>query len=178
MQPMLVPHPANPSDAISQIMANAKRRRDMLSLSFRTLGRRDEVRWPDRLPSGFSDGLWQHSCFEGFVAIEGDSSYVELNMTSSRRWAAYRFDDYRAGMRRAEATPHSPFTWMGFDTTLLIQWRIPELPQDRVWQVGLSAVIETVDDTKNYFALAHPPGNPDFHNRDCFTLQVPPPDRP
>ncbi|OYY89652.1 MAG: hypothetical protein B7Y45_11015 [Sphingomonas sp. 28-66-16] len=112
------------------------------------------------------------------MAIDGDPGYFELNMTSSRRWAAYRFDDYRAGMRRAEAVPHSPFIWTGFDTTLLIQWRLPELPQDRAWQVALSAVIETLDGRKNYFALAHPPGNPDFHNRDCFTLRLPPPEQP
>lgn len=175
----LIPHPANPSDAISEIMAIAQRRGDgLLSLSYRTRGERERVKWPPPLPSGFSDELWRHSCFEAFVGVAGRPDYIELNMTSSRRWAAYRFDQYRAGMRRAAAQPRAPFRWMAFDTTLLIQWHIPELPNQADWQLGLSAVIETLDGAKNYFALAHATGNPDFHNRDCFIATLPPPTRP
>ncbi len=39
-------------------------------------------------------------------------------------------------------------------------------------RLGLSAVIEQTDGTKSYWALAHPPGKPDFHHRDCFAHQL------
>ncbi len=45
------------------------------------------------------------------------------------------------------------------------------------WQVGLAAVIEDRRGRLSYWALAHPPGEPDFHHRDCFALELPPPER-
>ncbi len=41
--------------------------------------------------------------------------------------------------------------------------------------LGLSAVIQEVDGTKSYWALAHAPGPPDFHNPDCFIATLPAP---
>jgi len=52
------------------------------------------------------------------------------------------------------------------------------LDADRHWRMGVSAVIEEVDGTKSYWALAHAPGPPDFHNPDCFIATLPAPDRP
>jgi hypothetical protein len=42
--------------------------------------------------------------------------------------------------------------------------------------IGLTAVVEEVDGTKSYWALAHAPGPPDFHNADCFTARLPAPE--
>ena len=44
--------------------------------------------------------------------------------------------------------------------------------------IGLSAVIEEEGGRKSYWALAHPPGPPDFHHPDCFTLELAAPKRP
>jgi len=41
------------------------------------------------------------------------------------------------------------------------------------FHIGLAAVIEELDGTKSYWALAHPPGAPDFHHADCFALTLP-----
>ena len=41
-------------------------------------------------------------------------------------------------------------------------------------RAGLSAVIEEADGTKSYWALAHPPGKPDFHRAEGFALELPP----
>ena len=41
-------------------------------------------------------------------------------------------------------------------------------------RIGVSAVIEEVDGTKSYWALAHAPGPPDFHNPACFAHHLPP----
>ena len=40
--------------------------------------------------------------------------------------------------------------------------------------IALAAVIEEVGGHKSYWALAHPDGPPDFHNRDCFIAHLPP----
>jgi hypothetical protein len=38
--------------------------------------------------------------------------------------------------------------------------------------LGLSVVVEEVDGGMSYWALAHPPGRPDFHHRAGFALEV------
>lgn len=174
----LVPHPANPSDAITDVMAIAHRHSFGISLAFRAMGRRDDVRWPMQLPIGFSDELWKHTCFEAFVGMPGEPGYVEINLSPSRRWAAYQFDGYRQGMRRAAGAPHWYLLSYQFNTTVMAGFSLPELDPGQDWDIGLSAVIETLDGSRNYYALGHPPGNPDFHNRDCFTLRLPAPPRP
>jgi hypothetical protein len=39
-------------------------------------------------------------------------------------------------------------------------------------RVGLSAVIEEINGHRSYWALAHPPGNADFHHSNCFALEL------
>lgn len=169
----LIPHPANASTAITEILAIARRRGSRVSFAFRPLGDRAQIRWPVPLPMGFSDELWRHSCFEAFIGGVGDPAYVELNMATSRRWAAYRFDGYRAGMRVADAAAERVRWLPAANATLRASFDVPGLPADRDWQLGLSAVIELIDGTRHYFALSHGPGNPDFHDRDCWTAVLP-----
>jgi hypothetical protein len=45
-------------------------------------------------------------------------------------------------------------------------------------RLGLSAVIEESNGVLSYWALKHPPGNPDFHHPDAFVLEVNPPPQP
>jgi hypothetical protein len=47
-----------------------------------------------------------------------------------------------------------------------------QIPRSDHQPIALSAVIETRDGAKSYWALAHPPGKPDFHHADCFIGQL------
>src|SRR3979490_1310679 len=47
-------------------------------------------------------GLWQHTCFEAFLAAPGVAGYYEFNFTPTLDWAAYQFTDYRDGMTPAD----------------------------------------------------------------------------
>jgi hypothetical protein len=51
------------------------------------------------------DGLWQRTCFELFLRRPDESGYCEFNFSPSGEWAAYRFDDYRAGMSQLPVKP-------------------------------------------------------------------------
>lgn len=56
-----------------------------------------------------------------------------------------------------------------------------ELPSgelDSVAVIALSAVIEETGGHKSYWALAHPPGQPDFHHPTCFAATLPAPSEP
>jgi hypothetical protein len=123
-----------------------------------------------------TDELWRHMCFEMFVRAGEGSDYVEINLSPDRRWAAYRFDAYRAGMADLRIPPPSivPNQEIGPSAiSARIELGPAMLPTDVPWRIGLSAVIEERDGTKSYWALSHPPGAPDFHHPDCFALRIP-----
>ncbi|HSG34315.1 MAG TPA: DOMON-like domain-containing protein, partial [Sphingomonadaceae bacterium] len=125
---------------------------------------------------GRADGLWQTTCFEAFLMPEGGLAYVELNLSPSERWAAYDFDDYRAGMREREF-PREPDCTMRIGSSFAIfdaaipASGLPGVPCG----LGLSAVIEEEGGVLSYWALAHPEGKPDFHHPACFAATLPAP---
>ncbi len=141
-------------------------------MEFRLEGALDGVRLPLPAPSQRASGLWQHTCLEFFWQTDGGESYQEFNLAPSGQWAAYVFDSYREGMRDAEvgaiavASGHNVSNGQG---TLELKASIAaELGAPA--KAGLSAVIELTDGTLQYWALAFPPGKPDFHAAVCRPL--------
>jgi hypothetical protein len=127
-----------------------------------------------------TDGLWEHTCCEAFIAFEG--GYCEFNLSPSGDWAFYRFTGYRAGATDPEIVPpvvqahrHGDLWQLQAHIDLS---GLPFLRHDRPWRMGLSAVMETKDGEKTYWALAHPSDKPDFHHPDSFALVLPAPELP
>jgi hypothetical protein len=171
----LIPHPAPRSAAVCGIEVEIDRRPSgSLALRYVVTGAIDAIAWPAPAAPSRSDGLWRRTCFEMFAREEGAAAYRELNFAPSPQWAAYRFDDYRAGMR--EAAVEAPGIETGRDGERFeIDVRVAlDLPEAATWLIGLSAVIEEKDGGKSWWALAFPPGEPDFHHQDCFALRLPP----
>lgn len=164
----LKPHPASPESPIDTLTVLFERDGLALWLRFVAEGQMPEVVWPGPTEPGRADDLWRHSCFEAFV--QADDGYVEFNLSPSGQWATYRFDSPRQGMRNAVevATPGGlDLAW----DMLALETRI-ELPNGAI-RLGLSAVIEAVDGSFSYWALAHPSDKPDFHHPDSFILDLP-----
>jgi len=178
---VLVPHPDFPSRAIQSISVYVDREAGGgLFLNYHVTGSIEEALWPGGGPpqtAGPTDRLWEHSCFEAFVGRPDEPGYIELNATTSLQWAVYAFDDYRAGMTAIDAA----FSAMVRFRADSLEVRVSILPPDCSYAgelfLGLSAIIEAKDGTKSYWALAHAPGPPDFHNRDCFTARLAAPTR-
>lgn len=125
------------------------------------------------------DGLWQSTCFEAFIRGRGDR-YLELNLSPSTAWAAYAFAFYRGDP--APPPIARPAIAIEQEAGLLRLSAAIDLAavdllegQDR-WKLNLSAVIETIDGARSYWALRHPPEKPDFHHPDCFALELPAPE--
>jgi hypothetical protein len=118
-----------------------------------------------------SDPLWEHSCFEAFIGMTGSDIYTELNFATWGGWAAYGFTSYRSGMGLLTGIDPIVRTEAGADFFRLSA----TLPGkgDQPQRLGLSAVIEETDGARSYWALAHPPGKPDFHHPTCFALELP-----
>jgi len=175
----LEPHPDTPSTAIKSITAAAARTDNgELVIRYVASGDLDAVVIPAPVPySSRIDELWKTTCFEAFVQTDGDPSYAEFNFAPSTAWAAYRFTSYRSHMQPLTLpSPHFDVDLKSgaLEVVVAIDCNPPaELDLDRSWHLGLTAVIEELDGRKSYWALAHAPGKPDFHQRTCFTLELP-----
>lgn len=119
------------------------------------------------------DGLWQTTCFELFVSRPDGEAYFEYNFSPSTEWQIYRFSAHRTG--RAEEMLDRPVITCDFSDrhfALNVEMMLPDGWHDGPYMLGLSAVVEEADGTKSCWALAHPPGKPDFHHKDCFALKL------
>lgn len=174
----LYAHAAHPGTAIHTLVAEVTRPTPQrLQFRFIAAGAAGEVLLPAPAAPARKDELWRTTCFEAFLRPVGSRAYRELNFSPSAEWAAYAFDDYRAGMRDAPVidAPVIELTVEAkrllLDVTLSLD--LPPEPHE----LALSAIIEEKEGTKMFWALAHPPGAPDFHNAACFAADLPPPER-
>jgi hypothetical protein len=179
MRQALIPHPEFRPEADFRIDVDiAPPRSGLLTLHYIVTGDIAALRLPPVSAPLRTDGLWQSTCFEAFVRASPESTYYEFNFAPSTQWAAYRFDGYRSGMTPVNEIDAQHIDVQsndaGFELRVALDLaRLPDLPFNAPWHLGLSAVIEETNGRKSYWALAHPPGKPDFHHSDCFALEVP-----
>jgi hypothetical protein len=107
--------------------------------------------------------------------------YFEFNFSPSSQWATYRFEGYRRGVTSLHPAPPPRVICRRRGNELDADIDIhlgafPELARDalkgREARLAVSAVIENEQGQISYWALAHPPGKPDFHHRDGFALAL------
>ncbi len=172
---VLACHPSGSCPAIVALGAQISQSDDMSwEVEFALVGKPGEIVIPAAAPRVHTDELWRTTCFELFLSRAGDS-YAELNLSPSGAFAAYHFDHYRTGMKPLDLPAPDISIEIG-NERLTMTARLCEdcLPWDGTGRMGISAVVEDKSGCISYWALAHPPGKPDFHHRDCFALMLPP----
>jgi hypothetical protein len=187
MRQLLRLHPDSICSAATRIEVEVVRpRAGSLMFSYVVSGKISELRMPPAMAAAHTDELWRHTCFEAFLRRSAGEGYYEFNFAPSTQWAAYRFDSYRSGMRvvteinapqiDVQSAPKCFTLHAALDLSALLPLSFPsparERGKGRVWRLGLSAVIEETSGRKSYWALAHPPGTPDFHHADCFACVI------
>ncbi len=172
----LTPHPGNQHPPFDIGVRLSLLGSDVLKFDYVVSGPIADLLIPAKADPGRTDNLWQHSCFEAFIAQAGSPAYVEYNFAPSTEWAAYRFTAYREGMAPALDLP-TPHIFVeqhdGSRLTQTVFLDASTLKRAGWGAIAISAVIETRDGAKSYWALRHPPGKPDFHHADCFALKLP-----
>lgn len=162
-------HPDTPCPALRSVAVSARRSADGagLELEYTLAGDIAALRIAAPVPPRRIARLWQHTCLEAFLGLEGSSAYLEVNLAPSGEWAAWTFDGYRTGMR--EAAMPAPRIETRLEPGVLALRAELDLSGQR-WlaaaqagQAGFAAVVELLDGSLSYWALAHPPGRPDFH---------------
>lgn len=167
----LIPYPAASGPPPGRIEVEIDwEGRSWICVVFRAVGFIEGIAFPAG-EAGRRDELWKHTCCEVF-GRRRDGGYAEFNLSPSAAWAAYEFSGYRADVANLNVNgPRITFeeTDGGFELTAVLFW--PEWPH--VEAIGLSAVIETADGVKTYWALNHPSDKPDFHHPESFALKSP-----
>lgn len=174
MDHRLVPHPrgAAPSAELEVVARVELASATLLRFEYRVAGDLARLALPVRQAPRHTDRLWEHTCFEAFVAAASGSRYCELNFSPSTQWAAYAFDGYRRGMQAlALAAPAVTVEQTANELRVTAAVELGGLAATPwPWRVGLTAVVEDSSGRRGYFALRHPRDEPDFHDADGFTV--------
>ncbi len=172
-------HPSTRSATVRAIRVLASRSASAeLQLTFRLDGDIRRISVPSPAAPRIARQLWQHTCFEAFIAMDGQAAYHEFNFAPSGEWAVYAFSGYRNGSLLANEAMRPNIAVRCTDSRLELDSlvRLDSLsaihPLASV-RVGLSAVIEASDGL-SYWALRHPADKPDFHHADGFALMLEP----
>jgi hypothetical protein len=179
----LVPFGSDPAPLGLQLVGQLVRRGDQLGIAYQLMDPLTAVVLPAPSTMGSSrrlDGLWEHTCFELFLAAEGMEPYWELNLAPNGDWNLYRLDDYRQGLDPVSDRDALPFdvraTEQGLELELSLQ--LPEelalACRQRALQLGVTAVMEHPEGDLTYWALAHGGAEADFHRREDFLLRLKP----
>lgn len=166
----LVCHSDTPARAIEGIFVDLERTVQGLWLRYTIEGALEGLALPQPGQAIRMDGLWRTTCLEAFVRDGPDCGYLEFNFSPSGAWAAYRFLAYRDGMEELAMETGPDIGLDASDSHLAIEATVPLGSQEVT--VALTAVIEEIDRTTSYWALAHPPGKPDFHHPSCFMVTL------
>jgi hypothetical protein len=175
---VLVCHPSTSSNAARAITGLVRRSvSGTLEFTFRLVGDVAQVRVPAPCAPRSAAGLWHHTCFEAFIAIEGQAEYHEYNFSPSGEWAVHAFRGYRDGGPLGDETLAPSVTVRAVDDGLELGavvelGHLSPLHPHTPLRIALAAVIEARDGTHSYWALRHRAEKPDFHDPASFALRL------
>jgi hypothetical protein len=173
----LTAHPSTPNYDVRSLAVQLRvEEPDILVFQYSLVADMSRVRVPVSGAGGRADALWQHTCFEAFVAARDAPGYHEFNFSPSGDWAVYRFSAYREEMSRAEIGRAPEISVHRRDDGLELESAVPigqlaDLDVSRL-RVALAAVIEDENGGLSYWGLQHAPGKPDFHHPNGFALEL------
>ncbi|MBS0369125.1 MAG: DOMON-like domain-containing protein [Proteobacteria bacterium] len=169
----LVCHPDTSAAGVRAIHVEFERGTDGgLRVSYRLEGDLDSLRIPEAATPLPPERLWAYTCFEVFVCADALDAYREFNFSPNGQWARFDFATYRG--RVPSPVGPAPQLLIARDAgvlSLAADLEAACLPAGEL-RLGITAVIEHGDGHHSYWALAHPPGKPDFHHRDGFAVAL------
>jgi hypothetical protein len=171
----LTGHPANPPSGVLRIGVTLLQKPDgSLTLAYSIDGPASFLHIPTRTDPAPADALWRTTCCELFLAADDGTAYREFNFSPSGQWATYDFTTYREAAATASRIAAPKISTGNHGDRLRLDAVLPaaSLPAGSALRCALAVVVESHDGNLGFWALAHPPGPPDFHHRDGFTLYL------
>lgn len=157
-----------------QITGSVARNNNILAIYFVLQGDLNNIHIPKiaDIPKRKNE-LWEETCFEFFLGVNGSPSYWEFNLSPSGHWNVYKFDNYRQGMQEETAIQLLPFNIQDKPDSLQLML---ELDLDQIitteqdLDLAITTVIKDKSDKITYWALKHCGKQADFHLRDSFLI--------
>ena len=170
----LIPHPAHPADAISEVTFQAEAADTGLLLRYAVIGNIAQIKAPTSDGGMRRDELWTSTCFELFARRPDAIAYTEFNFAANGDWAAYAFARYRDRAPDIACAPPRIEILVETDR-LVITVELSAQLHDIDWTraaLGPAVIIETLEGGRSYWALHHPADKPDFHLAQNFQLSL------
>jgi hypothetical protein len=173
-------HPSTRTETVRAIGVLVRRSAIELQMTFRLDGDIPSIRIAPPGVSRINTELWRHTCFEAFIAVDGQQAYHEFNFAPSGEWCVYALSGYRNGGPVADETLRPQISVRSYASRLELDAvvrldSLSAIHARAALRIGLSAVIEADDGTLSYWALHHPADKPDFHDANGFALLLEPP---
>jgi len=174
---VLTAHLSTPNDEVRSLEVHVREEEPgILVFQYSLVADMSRVRVPHSGAGGRADALWEHTCFEAFVAAADAPGYFEYNFSPSLDWAIYRFSAYREGMTAVEIDRAPEISVRRCEDGLELRSAVrlvhlDHLPDVRHLRIALAAVIEDDTGRLSYWGLRHPNGKPDFHHPNGFALE-------
>ncbi|MDA8085747.1 MAG: DOMON-like domain-containing protein [Nitrospiraceae bacterium] len=172
----LVPFQANEKKAPDvAITGSVQREGDLFSIGYEITGSLSGIEIPGPDVPSRRYALWEETCLEFFLGPGNSPRYWEFNLSPSGRWNVFSFESYRKGMREEPSFEKLPFISQTGPDALRLHLELelgvifPPVPEKKI-DVAVSAVLKMKNGSISYWALAHPAGQPDFHDRACFKI--------
>ncbi|MGB3738095.1 MAG: hypothetical protein WA948_01955 [Pontixanthobacter sp.] len=166
----LIRHPDCPAGPVTAVSAAIEPTPEGCRADFRIEGEIAKMRIDAEANPERSDTLWRTTCCEVFWQPQGGTAYREFNLSPSRRWAAYDFDDMRENRQDAEVGDIT-IACHREDDALILRAEIKDALVSPA-AVALNAIVEDQAGNLQYWALAFADGPVDFHRRECRTLRL------
>ena len=170
----LIPFDSNTAPAIA-INGNIEREHNQLKIEYRLKGA-SQIIVPQKsdLPTRQYD-LWEHTCFEFFLALQDSTKYWEFNLSPAKHWNVFRFPNYRQDIAEEMVFNSLPFEVFLQDDSLLLNLEVnldKIISPESDLEVGITTVIEDRQQQLSYWALTHPAKEADFHHPDSFIIRL------
>ena len=164
-----------------EINGSIERRSNTLFAIYEIAGDLSKIIVPDKkiMPSR-KYNLWEHTCFELFIAIKDLPKYWEFNFSPSGDWNVFYFETYRN-----EGFGNKLYEEGSFISLPFISQRGPEklivkiefdlnviVRNNEKLYIGISAVVEFRNYGLSYWALKHCENKPNFHTRESFIISL------
>ncbi|WP_455220277.1 DOMON-like domain-containing protein [Kaarinaea lacus] len=147
-----------------------------INVLFRITGEINTILIPEKSghPSRKNE-LWTTTCCELFIGGTGQTRYWEYNLSPSHDWAIFSFTNYRTNKTDDFSIPEPGIsTKIDKDREFELN-TIVALPGSLIGHkldIGISSIIQDKAGDIYYYALSHPGEQPDFHDRNCFTIHI------
>ncbi|ALH94087.1 DOMON-like domain-containing protein [Acinetobacter equi] len=130
------------------------------------------ILWPDMVASHpRQDFLWENTCFEIFIGVQGEDYYREINLSPSQAWQAYEFEEYRYPENMPPKVAYdielNQLKKMHYGLNVSLDLTEFMLIHKLKWTdlfIGLTAILKT-SQGDHYFAMQHSSPHADFHNK-------------